>query len=460
MEPFALTVAVVGVTVVVAATAVFEGVRSARVRIWAMDHTWGRAAEKLGLQSSAATVFRYPRLTGTKGDLVVSIRVDHDGDRIVYEVSGISRSVALGSERLAAAVRYAGADYQVGVPAFDAAVRVGGHEREAVTLLFDPDLRALALQVFRDYDGVLEEGTLTFSARGLKPSSDSLVSHGRLLLDLATAIEKRLRVPENKRLERAMKSKEGTVAQRALELLVEAEPTAASTVEACAEFLLQPRTPHARLLAARHAGEPGVAHLEELYRDVRETPVEVRAAALEHLVVSSPPEERGALLEKALRDSRRPVRLAAIRLVHRLGGLDTARLAALATHPGVDREEQLAIAAALADIGGTDAERALLALLATTDLDVRIAAASGLAYQGTIAAVVPLRDAAEESGFRGGALKAAALDAIAAIQGRVPASAAGGLALAAPENDTAGAVSLADRRGALSPAAKKDETPS
>lgn len=457
MDPFTVT-AVVGLTALVA-TAVYGGVQSARLRIWSMNHRWTRAAERLGLQPSPATALRYPTLSGSKGELTVSIRVDHDGDRIVYEATGVPPGVALGSERVAAAVRYAGADHQVGIPAFDAAVRVGGAEREAVTLLFDPDLRALALRVFRDGDGVMEDGTLTFSVRGKNPSRAALVEGGRLLLELATAIEKRMRVPESKRLERAMKSREGTVAQRALELLVEAAPEAASTMEACADFLLEPRTPEARLLAATHAGDAGLVHLEQLFRDERETPVEVRAAALGPLVARSSRETSGALLEEALRDRARPVRLAAIRVVHTLRGMNTSRLAALARHPGVDVEEQLAIAAAFTELGGEHAEGALLSLLAAEDADVRMAAANGLALHGTIAAVVPLRDAAEAAGFREGALKSAAIDAVSAIQARIPESAVGGLALATAESDAPGAVSLADTRGALSPAAKDDEDP-
>ena len=73
-----------------------------------------------------------------------------------------------------------------------------------------------------------------------------------------------------------------------------------------------------------------------------------------------------------------------------------------------------------------------------------VAAAQALGQSGTVAAVVPLREAAE----RGGDLRRAARQAIAGIQARLAGAEPGQLSLAGGE---AGALSLADGEpGALS----------
>jgi len=92
---------------------------------------------------------------------------------------------------------------------------------------------------------------------------------------------------------------------------------------------------------------------------------------------------------------------------------------------------------ALGRRGRPDAEGLLLEALRSEDPAVSVAAAQALGRAGTIAAVVPLREAAE----RGGGLRSAARQAIAQIQSRLAGAEPGQLSLAGGE---AGALSLAD----------------
>lgn len=221
--------------------------------------------------------------------------------------------------------------------------------------------------------------------------------------------------------EGGQKREEG-IACRALELLLERDPPAPGAPAACEQLLSSARTP------------------------------EVRAKAFEYLVTRVLAEESGALLEKGLRDAMLPVRLAAIRSVRTLRRRDcTARLVTLASRTGPDEEEGLAIAETMSDLGGEHAERALVSLLASESSAVQIAAAKGLGLHGTITAVAPLLAAAESSGILGGAMRTAVGEAVRAIQARIPEGSAGQLALAPETADAAGAVSLTDTRGALSP---------
>jgi hypothetical protein len=79
----------------------------------------------------------------------------------------------------------------------------------------------------------------------------------------------------------------------------------------------------------------------------------------------------------------------------------------------------------------------MLEALRSEDPPVSVAAAQALGRVGTVAAVVPLREAAEQ----GGDLRRAARQAIAEIQARLAGAEPGQLSLAGGE---AGALSLAD----------------
>ena len=92
---------------------------------------------------------------------------------------------------------------------------------------------------------------------------------------------------------------------------------------------------------------------------------------------------------------------------------------------------------ALARLGRPEHEGLLLGALASDDPRVAVEAAEALGKAGTVAAVAPLREAAE----RGGDLRRAARQAIAEIQSRLAGAAPGQLSLTTGE---AGALSLAE----------------
>lgn len=425
---------------------------------------WELAADRLGLHSSPGSAFHPPTISGKIGLLLVAIGPDDADSRTVYTVEGLSTSLTLQSEGFFATPLsdLAGQkDHLTGDPEFDSAVRIGGSEAEAVSLLFDPEVRRLALAAVRDHDVVLTYGKLRLDSDLHAPSPHEIVRLARVVIDLAQAIENRLELPTGKRLREAVLRQDGPIARRALELLVERQPGTLGTIKACQGLLEHVRDPETRLLAARHAGPAGLEHLARLARDMRGTPATVRAAAFKEVLATMAIQESKALLEEGLRDVMREVRLVAIRAVRELRRMEcTARLATLASHAGVDEEEQLAIAETMDELGGEHAERALIALLSADTAAVRLAAAQALRQHGTIAAVGPLLATAESSGVLS-AVRTAAQDAVRAIQDRVPGSAAGQLALAPETPDVAGAVSLADARGALSqvPAGTKRRDP-
>jgi hypothetical protein len=118
----------------------------------------------------------------------------------------------------------------------------------------------------------------------------------------------------------------------------------------------------------------------------------------------------------------------------------------------------LATAAALAlgTAGNAAAEPALIPALQREQEDLLIAAANALARVGSVAAVLPLKEAAERFP-RNPELQRATRQAIAEIQSRLPGASPGQLSLAGTE---AGQLSLAqDEAGQLSLAASPAEEP-
>lgn len=425
MEPIALlTVTAAGTSVLYAAIRLIGAGNRRKTKAWEV------AAEQLGLRAEPATFFQTPSLHGPVDKLQMSIATADK--QMVYSVEGLPRHISLSAAHgllstPMGALLASRRDHETGDAAFDAAVNVKGAERDAITLLFDPELRKCVLDAIRKQQAVLEDGRLAIYSADLAPAPADLVRIARVAIRLAKAIEARLAIPLSQRLEDAIRSNDDGIAQRALELLLERDPVVPGAVSACEQVV---------------AGARGAA---------------VRAKAFEYLVSRLPPEGSARLLEQGLQDAMRPVRLAAIHSVRSSRRMEfTERLATLASRSGVDDDEQLAIAETMSELGGEHAERALLSLLAGKAAAVRVAAAKGLAVHGSIAAVAPLLAAAEAGGVLG-SLRTTAQEAVRAIQSRIPDGAAGQLTLAPETPDAAGAVSLADARGALSPVIKPRE---
>lgn len=448
MEPFTI-----GALSLASATAFFWTLRVLREGNQRKTEVWAHAAERLGLHASPATVFHRPTISGLFGDLTVAIGLDDRQSNLVYAVKGLPATITLQSESFFAtpfAALTGKGDLRTGDAAFDSAVHVGGAERSTLSLLLSPDVRRLALEAIKEHDAVLMEGTLSLESSNLDPNAAELVRLAQILMGLARAIVEQLAIPDRQRLLKGVRTQDGPVAHRALELLVERNPNQESTIAACQEMLQYVRDPATRLLAARHAGNAGMEHLTRLLENLNGTPAELRAGALEHLVATMPVQESRVVLDAGLRDVMRPVRLAAMRAVRDQRRMEcTDRLATLAGHGGVDEEEQTAIAETMSELGGDHAERAFVSLLRSDASSVRLLAATALREHGTIAAVAPLRAVAEASGILS-TVRTAALESIAAIQAQIPGGGSGQLSLASDEFNAKGAVSLTGTRGALS----------
>jgi hypothetical protein len=156
-----------------------------------------------------------------------------------------------------------------------------------------------------------------------------------------------------------------------------------------------------------------------------------------------------SILRGALRTRRTATARACIGLLGARGGARGAAM--LAKVLAVEKPELAAVAAAaLGEAQQPSAEGPLLAALDNPSPSVRIAAAQALGRAGTVAAIARLKRAEAEDP----PLRAAARQAIAGIQSRLPGAAPGQLSLAGGE---AGQLSLAAGEGGqLSLARRKD----
>jgi HEAT repeat protein len=159
-------------------------------------------------------------------------------------------------------------------------------------------------------------------------------------------------------------------------------------------------------------------------------------------------------LKKALRTQRDATARTCLAALGRQGGPEAIQTLkqVLAVESGTRRSagRPLAIdaAAALADTGDPSVEPALLAALRSPTTLVAIAAAQALGHVGTVAAVVPLREAEA----RDASLRSPARQAVAEIQARLGGAAPGQLSLSEgesgqlsiAEDDEAGRLSLAE----------------
>jgi HEAT repeat protein len=159
-------------------------------------------------------------------------------------------------------------------------------------------------------------------------------------------------------------------------------------------------------------------------------------------------------LKKALRTQREATARTCLKALGRLGGPEAIRTLqqVLAVESGLKRWPRRALAidaaAALADTGDPAVEPALLAALRSPSTLVAAAAAQALGRVGTVAAVLPLREAEA----RDASLRSPARQAVAEIQARLGGAAPGQLSLAGGEagqlamveDDETGRLSLSD----------------
>lgn len=341
------------------------------------------------------------RVTFTLAQLRGGYRMRMSGLTVVRPL-GLSRQDGLRNFRASA-----GGDNQTGDPAFDKVVRVSGPLPLALARL-DVETRQRAMAVFSGTASlaraVLADGQLEGEIRSAGRIEDFQAAL-HALIQLALALE------PPRPLSRALadnvaRDPERGVRLANLRVLGSDFPDEWATRDARVRACSDPDELVA-LTAALQLREHGRDTLLRLAREGRDD--EVASAAISALGAALPADD---LLNawRSARDERR-------------SGKTLACLAALASHPDA------------AALGG--AEPLLVEDLGSARAGVPEAAARVLGRLGSVDAVLPLKDAEEH----GGALGAAARQAVAEIQSRASGAAPGQVSLASGE---AGQVSIAD----------------
>ena len=388
---------------------------------------WRQAALRVGLtdvESAEGGFFQGAVLRGRAGELLVRLEAYHRGKnvygtRIVIDGLGHGAGgLTLRREGLSTVFekRVVGErEIEIGDPAFDAEYYVQGQTPLALAIL-DPETRKRAAVLLRGQVAV--DGAQWVEV-------DASLSYGRLEVDVKESgfSRNRRHVPailegvlDVARRLVAPKDVPGRIAAN-LDREPEAGARLAGLLALSREFPKHPGTRGALLAARGDSSEEvrlraGIA----LREDGRETLADlVRRAGTGDACTAR---ALGALGEHLSEE------LAVETLRRALGGAGRPLTAQ-------------ACLEALGRPGRTDHEGLLLEALASDAAEVAVAAARALGQAGTVAAVVPLREAAG----RGGEHRRAARQAIAEIQARLTGAEPGQLTLAGGE---AGALSLAD----------------
>jgi hypothetical protein len=334
-----------------------------------------------------------------------------------------------------------GREIEIGDKAFDEMFFIEGPPRLVLALL-DAETRRLLIQANTVSRLEISNGTLR-----AENMADRMVPY---VLPLLLNIAHRFVQPMDvlRRLtENATRDPEPGVRLQNLSLLIRELPDNPWTVEAlrtaCSDKNLE-----VRLLAARNLGAEGRGVLLDLAESLEDDAVSAKAVAA--LGRELPLERTRALLSNALR---RRCLQSARTCLEALGQNGNAEDVDLLAKVMELEQGELATAAAQA-LGGTGrglSARAepplILALQREQPADLRAAAAQALGRIGSVAAVLPLKEAAESS-WLDLDLRRAARQAIAEIQSRLSGASPGQLSLASSE---AGQLSLAqDGDGRLS----------
>jgi hypothetical protein len=316
---------------------------------------------------------------------------------------------------------------RTGDDAFDRAFCVTGSPADAHALL-DAETRSVLTRLGARGRLEVTDGTVRLTVR------DDLGESLRLLLSATRGLPTGLDLPQRLAENAGGTGSASTRAQSLLKLAQEfrEHPLTRKTLEAaCAD-----PSPEVRLRAALELGEE---HLDVMFAIAEDAAVDDTSAA--NAVYALGPrlvaERAMVILEAALRARRRGTAHACL---ERLRSVPDPAVNALITKVLAIERGELAVhaAQALADMPRPGVEETLVAALAR-DADVRQAAAEALGRCGSIAAVLPLKEAAErhaETDFQ-----RAVRQAVAQIQERASGASPGQLSIASAE---AGQVSLAD----------------
>ncbi len=304
-----------------------------------------------------------------------------------------------------------GSQVEVGESEFDSQFFLDGPERLVLALL-DEEMRRQIREI--NSEGRLEIFAGDLVVEGM--ARDKVAYVLRLLLEAARRLSRPMDVPQ-KLADNARHDPVAGVRLQNLRLLIR-EPQEMETREALRRACSDP-SPEVRLQAARELGAEGRGVLFELADGLEDDVISSQAVAL--LTPELTCERTQSIFADALNR----------------GSLQTARACLEAL--GENRDPAAA-------------EAALLPALQREEVDLRKAAASALGRIGSVAAVLPLKEAAEGS-WLDLELRRAARQAITEIQSRLQGASPGQLSMAEAEG---GQLSLASSEtGHLSLAAEE-----
>jgi len=396
---------------------------------------WTGYARSLGLANDPGGFGRGPRVTGSVDGFPIRLepiwrgtgRARRRYTRLtVFGRGKIPPDLSLHAEGfVSSALRAVGrGDVETGDAAFDATTRVLGDRAAALAALDADTRRRVRLSVMR---GVrLDDSNLIWEGPGIVSNAARLEDTTRDLVALASGLSlEGTTVPA--RLERNVRSDSSPgVRRRSLETLLERYPEAKETTEAC-RAALHESSPETRVFAAEAL--PGDEGFETLEAVALSTVVgdDVRVRALRSLVRRAEPRRAAALVQAALGAAPSEARRAAVVAAGELRLADALpRLVAMVG--SADAATRVALATALGEIGAAGGEGAALALLDSDEPLVRVAAARALGRIGGKDAVEPLL-ALSRGLLPFGDVRAAAADAVRAIQARLGPAERGGLAV-------------------------------
>jgi HEAT repeat protein len=435
------------------------------MRLYSLDkqrraRAWRAAAGILGLKDLSEPT--PSSLAGRSGARRVCFEYAAAGNRegmrlVVTGDSGITLWPETGESKAWKALGRS--EIQIGDPAFDDEVYLGGGRTGVLRAVLDVETRAALRELFKGRLQLPPElGSLTVVVRILngelrvqlrdeeyvgRPAR--LAEAVKVLLKVAARLDRppdvAARIAENTRRE-----PEWRVRLENVSLLAEGFPHHAATRETL-EAARGDARPEVRLAAALALGEDGPATLLEI-ASLRSWDEPCVARTFAFLEKHLSPENAEEILGHALRSRQLRTIRACLRSLAQAGG--PTAIKALAAVLVVETGEVAAAAAeALGASGDPAAEAPLLETLARDTVDVRVVAAAALGRVGSAAAVLPLK----ELGARGDASeRRAARQAIAEIKSRVHGASPGQLSLAEGDagglslvgDDPAGRVSLAE----------------
>jgi hypothetical protein len=392
---------------------------------------WKELAEWHGLQVKESTAALTPRLMARSEQMEVRIEAfgtEGQDTRIVVEAPVAPDFQEVSIQPQSGPAMW---EIKIGDPGFDGEFAITGPRRQVFTLL-DAETRRRMRAASAAGRLEISPGRILAIVSGADRVSDVLPSLLAIRKRLATPIDVRRSLVENARWD----SESGVRLENLLVLLHEL-PGDPATIEAL-RAACSDRLPTIRLRAAKELGAAESRDvLLELAHDLEDDAWSAEAVSI--LDRELPVERAKALLDRAWSIGRLQTAFACVEV---LGHSGAAAVEPLSELPALQNAE-LAAAAATA-LGATEspaAEPWLIPALQSEHEVLRVAAAKALRRVGSVAAVLPLKEALERSSWLDVDFRQATRQAIAEIQSRVQGGLPGQLSLAGAE---AGQLSLAE----------------